>query len=51
MALRLTGIRRFETNVEHSGNPDDRTDFTNIDWKNKFQFTSQKDAAFDTACA
>ncbi len=38
----------IETNVEHSGNPDDRTDFTNIDWKNKFQLTSQAESGVDT---
>lgn len=38
----------IETTVEHSGNPDDETDFSAIDWKNKFQFTSQKEAGIDT---
>lgn len=38
----------LETNVDQSGDPDDRTDFTSIDWKNKFQLTSQKDLGLDS---
>lgn len=38
----------LETTIEQGGDPDDRTDFSAIDWKNKFQLTSQKDVGIDS---
>ena len=38
----------IEANIQHGGASDDETEFSNLDWKNKFQLTGQKEYGIDT---